>query len=540
MFYKNCYILIYSQNIIHLSNLYTFFFFDNYFNNLFKLLEILPEFSLFILILINLINLLYSNAKNEYNKWFIFFVFLLVLYLYKFSIYICVYNGIYVLFNFCWISTIFILMAKILILFAVVFYFITINFSIQKCNKHVLIEFCWLIGISLFFIFALLNSYNFFFAYINIEGLSLILYIIASCINNNFISKESSFKYLALSSIASGLLLIGIIWFFTAINSLNFNTLGYYFLEVNYNNTFELHMQLAIILIFIAFLFKIGAFPCYYWIPDVYVGIWTPITFYFSTIIKLSLFLFFFKFTYNVNYNVFFFWKNLLLFASIGSILTGALGASYQINFKKFIAYASVNQTGFILLGLTTGNIYGLKASLIFIIVYTIMNIVFFSIILNTINLITGRNIYYINDLTGLAYYNPISCLIFISCIFSMAGIPPYAGFFSKFYIFFSFVKMNCFLLNNNIQNYNLFVILLLSLISSFYYINIIKQLFFEKNNINTFFWFIYNTKLKILLGINIFILTFWLFFFNPISYFFELMTISCIAPFTCAFVFVY
>lgn len=116
----------------------------------------------------------------------------------------------------------------------------------------------------MFFLFALLSSNNFFFAYINIEGLSLILYVLASCVNNNFVSKESSFKYLALSSVASGLLLMGIIWFYIVVNSLNFNALNYYLLKLTFNNNFELHIQFAVILIFIAFLFKIGAFPCYY------------------------------------------------------------------------------------------------------------------------------------------------------------------------------------------------------------------------------------------------------------------------------------
>lgn len=177
-----------------------------------------------------------------------------------------------------------------------------------------------------------------------------------------------------------------------------------------------------------------------------------------------------------------------MLFSSIGSILTGALGAIYQINIKKFIAYASLNQTGFILLGLTTGNVYGLKASMIFLLIYCIMNIIFFCIILNTINLVTGKNVYYFNDITGITYYNPICSLIFISCVFSMAGIPPFAGFFSKFYIFFAFTKTNYFILNNYNVYSSLFFILVLSLLSSYYYINIIKQLFFEKNNLNNFF----------------------------------------------------
>jgi len=116
----------------------------------------------------------------------------------------------------------------------------------------------------------------------------------------------------------------------------------------------------------------------------------------------------------------------------------------FQSEIKRFIAYASINQIGFFLLSLVSKSIFGVKAALLYLVVYIIMNFLFFGIILNGFNIITGRNILYFSDLNSLVDFAPFSGVILVLTLFSMAGIPPLAGFFTKTYIFCSFVNYYC------------------------------------------------------------------------------------------------
>jgi len=161
------------------------------------------------------------------------------------------------------------------------------------------------------------------------------------------------------------------------------------------------------------------------------------------------------------------------LISAVGSIFIGAVGALFQVEIKRFIAYASINQIGFFLLSLTSKTIFGIKAALLYLMVYIIMNFLFFGVILNGFNLVTGRNILYFNDLNSLVDFAPFPGFLLVMTLFSMAGVPPLAGFFTKVYIFCSFI-------NYQSLNYHLFFILFLTIISAFYYINIIRQIFFE------------------------------------------------------------
>jgi NADH-quinone oxidoreductase subunit N len=171
-----------------------------------------------------------------------------------------------------------------------------------------------------------------------------------------------------------------------------------------------------------------------------------------------------------------------LFTSAIGSLTIGALGALYQNELKKFIAYASINQIGFLFLSISNGSFFGFKAAITYLIIYTIMNFIFFGILINTINLITGRNLIYFSDLNGISNYNIFISNILNITIFSMAGIPPLAGFFTKFYVFCSIVQTSNFTyINSNSMYINLIYALILTILSSFYYVNILKQIFFEK-----------------------------------------------------------
>lgn len=512
-----------------IENLFNTIFLSQYNCNIYKFIELIPELIFFLALMWALIRLLYSNMLIEYKFWSKFLWYYFLLHLIKIiGVGFC-YNGILFFFNYSLTYTMFNSFCKlIVILFCLLFFHLSYP-SICMSQELIIKEFPWLICLAIFFILNLLTVFDFFTAYILIEGLSLTLFLLANVIHNNLLSKEAAFKYLAMSSVSSGFFLMGLSWFYFLIGNLNFNALHFFLIKSNVINPISFPVQSALAYIFFAFFFKLGAFPCYYWVSDVYSGAWFPITFFFATIIKLTYSLFFIKVLYNPLFAASCFWSTFTLIAGIGSLAIGAIGAIFQSNIKKFIAYASINQTGVLLLGLSTQTLFGLKACLMHTLFYILANIVLFGIILNSINLITGRNAIYFADLSGLSYYNPKLAITLGISLFSMAGIPPLVGFFTKFYIF-------CALLSSKIEleNHLRYVIifsLIFSLISSFYYVNAIKQIFFENSKYNKYFW---SPDLQdhILNLLQIPIL-FWCLYFNHFSFVFESLALSCSTPLT-------
>ena len=502
-------------NLLYISN-YNYIFY--------KFLELAPEALFLSIIILKLITLLFNRINHELNQWYWSLFGISVVYIVKFLLLGCCYNAVFFIFDFSMLNTFFITSSKFIILFFFISYIALIKTNLRLAKKKLIVELPWLLALATYFIFILLSSFDLFISYLSIEGLSFILYILASSINNSFISKEAAFKYLAVGSISSGFLLIGLSWIYSILGSLNFNKLQYYLLLSQNSEIIEIQLKLAIFLVLFAFLFKLGAFPCYIWVSDVYTGIWTPITFYFATVVKLGLALFLTRFLYTTCFGLSYFWSKLFLISGVGSILIGALGALFQTELKRFIAYASINQIGFFLLSLTSRTVFGLKAGLLYLMIYIIMNIIFFGILLNGFNFITGRNLRYFTDLNGIVDNYPIIALFLVIVLFSMAGIPPLAGFFTKMYIF-------CAIVSTQIINYNLIYLLVLTIISSFYYINIVRQVFFEVPQTWNIFFIHNNFNINFFLGFLVLVISGWLLLFNNLSYIFEMFSLNCAAP---------
>jgi NADH-quinone oxidoreductase subunit N len=173
----------------------------------------------------------------------------------------------------------------------------------------------------------------------------------------------------------------------------------------------------------------------------------------------------------------------------IGSLFIGAFGALAQKDIKRFLAYASVSQMGVFLLGTSTHSFLGLKSSFLHLLVYIVSSVAFFGLVINTTSLVTGRNLYYISDFAGLSLYNKNLSNALLISLFSMAGVPPLSGFFTKMLIFCNLSQVD-FLFTDTLQ-FSLFSIismLVLSLVTTFYYIEVIKQIFFETPRSNAFF----------------------------------------------------
>lgn len=347
-------------------------------------------------------------------------------------------------------------------------------------QQKILKEFIFLILFSIFFMLMLLSSNDFLFSYFSIEGMSFSLYILTATIYYNRFSLESALKYFILGGIASSILLYGISFIFIITSSLDFFYIKYYFLMNNTTLSF-LDILFIISCLTLSFFFKLSAFPCHMWAPDVYEGIWTPITAFLAIVVKMVIFIFVIR-VFCYIFNAVLLWQSFFLISGSGSILIGCLGALLQKKIKRFLAYTSINQIGFLLLGLSTNNLSGISSSLMFLMIYIIMNIIFFGILLNTQHFTQKFQIIYLTDLYAVNGQKFDLNFIWIITLFSMAGIPPLAGFFIKYYILLSLINLSLY--------FTTFLVLILSTISCYYYLNFIKYILFEKKKLKTLYYF--------------------------------------------------
>ena len=227
------------------------------------------------------------------------------------------------------------------------------------------------------------------------------------------------------------------------------------------------------------------------WTPDVYQGSPTSVTSFFALIPKIAALTVFIRFMYIPFINIFNQWQIIIVFLSIASMILGAVAAIGQNNIKRLIAYSSIGHMGYALAGLATGTISGIQSSIIYLIIYLFMNLGIFSCIF----MMKSEKKYCetIDDLSGISRNQPILALSFLILLFSLAGIPPLAGFFAKFYIFMAVIEA---------KMYTLAIIgLVTTVVSAFYYLRIIKIIYFDKPKKE--FDKIYNWGLKFSLALS-------------------------------------
>jgi NADH-quinone oxidoreductase subunit N len=204
----------------------------------------------------------------------------------------------------------------------------------------------------------------------------------------------------------------------------------------------------------------------------------------------------------------------------MGSIGVGSFSALKQVRIKRFLAYTSISQVGFILLGVSSGNILGLSASLMYLILYMVMILLFFTIFLNIEHIILKKNIVYLSDLYGLSCYTHETGKHLALTILSMAGLPPLGGFIGKLFLYFAIIEARL--------DYILIVSLFISLISTYYYLNFVRYLFFEKHLETKLFYYVKKSELTFLLrACSLFLVTFAIFLPSYMDFFFKL-SLSC------------
>ena len=311
----------------------------------------------------------------------------------------------------------------------------------------------------------MISSYDLIVFYLGLELQSLCLYILASFKKDDEKSTESGLKYFVLSALASGLLLYGCSLIYGFTGSTNFEIISENLNEANTGAVF------GIVFILVGLSFKISAVPFHMWTPDVYEGAPTSVTTFFALIPKIAAITVFIRFMFVPFVNVIAHWQMIIVFLSIASMILGAVAAIGQKNIKRLMAYSSIGHMGYALAGLAVGTNEGIQSTIIYLTIYLVMNLGAFGCIL----MMKRENIFYenINDLSGLSKNHPMLAFCFLIILFSLAGIPPLAGFFAKFYIFLEVIKAKMFVLA--------IIGLLTTVISAFYYLRIIKIIYFDK-----------------------------------------------------------
>ena len=334
-----------------------------------------------------------------------------------------------------------------------------------KINKIDKIEYPILILASVLGMILMISSYDLIVFYLGLELQSLCLYILASFKRDDERSSEAGLKYFVLSALATGLLLYGCSLIYGFTGSTNFEDIS---LNLNKKNTGAVF---GIVFIIVGLAFKVSAVPFHMWTPDVYEGSPTSVTTFFALIPKIAAISVFIRFMYVPFINLIEQWQLIIVFLSIASMILGSVAAIGQSNIKRLMAYSSIGHMGYALAGLSTGTNAGVQSTIIYLVIYLFMNLAAFGCIF----MMKRENTFLenISDLSGLSKNHPLLALSFLITLFSLAGIPPLAGFFAKFYIFMAVIES---------KMYALAIIgLLTTVVSAFYYLRIIKIIYFDK-----------------------------------------------------------
>jgi NADH-quinone oxidoreductase subunit N len=373
-------------------------------------------------------------------------------------------------------------------------------------------EFILVLFMSLFSSTLILNSNDLISLFFIIELQSLTFYVLVASKQTSSFSTESGLKYFILGSFSSGIILFGISLIYGFTGLLSYADLVLFLSGVNTDGgvcsasfiSFSGFLA-GFLLLTVGLLFKLGSAPFHMWMPDVYEGSPLLITAYLSTLPKISLIFIVFKLYYYVFFDVFFLCQILFTITALFSILLGSIAAIYQVKLKRMLTYSMITNTGYLLLGLSFGDVSGLYVTLFYLISYIFIMLGLFFCFLSLRNRSDGLLVKRINMLSNLFEINPFLSFSIFILLFSIAGIPPLLGFYSKFFLFLFSLKYKMYWLTI------LFVVF--SAISVFYYIRLVKLMYFNRNS----GWlFLCEIPFSNSLIISVITIINCLFFFNP------------------------
>jgi NADH-quinone oxidoreductase subunit N len=311
------------------------------------------------------------------------------------------------------------------------------------------------------------SASNLMTLYVGLELQSLSIYVLAAFARDELRSSEAGLKYFVLGSLASGLLLYGISLVYGFSGSMQFDKLANVLANPSMASP---GLIVGIVFIVAGLAFKVSAVPFHMWTPDVYEGAPTPVTLLMGTAPKVAAMALLVRAMASPFGHLLLQWQQLIVLVSIASMLLGALAAIGQKNIKRLMAYSSIGHMGYVLIGLAAGTPVGIRGVLIYLVTYVFMNAGTFACIIAMRR--RGRMLERISDLGGLGKTDPVLAMWLTVFMFSMAGIPPFSGFWGKYFIFTAAVQSGM---------WTLAVIgVLTSVVGAYYYIRIIKVMYFD------------------------------------------------------------
>lgn len=301
--------------------------------------------------------------------------------------------------------------------------------------------------------------------YLGLELMSLSLYVVAASNRDSLPSTEAGLKYFVLGALSSGMLLYGCSLIYGFTGTVEFAGIAKASREAGIGLIFGL------VFLFAGLCFKVSAVPFHMWTPDVYEGAPTPITAFFAAAPKIAAMALFLRVAIGAFPDIVPQWQQIIVFIAIASMLLGAFAAIGQRNIKRLMAYSSIGHMGYALVALAPGTATGVQGVLVYLAIYLSMTLGAFAVILTMRR--NGEMVEQIQDLAGLARTNPPLALFLAVLLFSLAGIPPLAGFFAKFYVFLAAVEAGFYMLA--------VIGVLASVIGAYYYLAIVKIMYFDE-----------------------------------------------------------
>src|ERR1700742_4659002 len=326
-------------------------------------------------------------------------------------------------------------------------------------------EYAILVLLSTLGMMVLISAGDLIVLYLGLELMSLALYVVAASNRDNAKSTEAGLKYFVLGALSSGMLLYGASLIYGFTGTVSFAGIAAAAKPGSIGLVFGLVFLLA------GLCFKVSAVPFHMWTPDVYEGAPTPVTAFFASAPKVAALAVCTRVALTAFPGITLQWQQIVVFVSIASMALGSFAAIGQTNIKRLMAYSSIGHMGFALIGLAAGTPEGAQGVLVSIAIYVAMTLGSFSVILAMKR--SGHALEQISDFAGLSRTNPLLASVFAMLLFSLAGIPPLAGFFAKFYVFVAAIKAGLFTLA--------VVGVLASVVGAFYYLTIVKTMYFDE-----------------------------------------------------------
>jgi NADH-quinone oxidoreductase subunit N len=326
-------------------------------------------------------------------------------------------------------------------------------------------EYSVLILLSTLGMLMLISASDLIALYLGLELMSLPLYVVAASYRDSLRATEAGLKYFVLGALSSGMLLYGASLVYGFTGTVSFAGIAQAAAQGGTGLIF------GIVFLFAGFCFKVSAVPFHMWTPDVYEGAPTPVTAFFAAAPKVAGIAMFVRVAVVAFPSIATQWQQIVVFVSIASMVLGSFAAIGQRNIKRLMAYSSIGHMGFALIGLAAGTSEGVQGVLVYIAIYVTMTLGVFAVILSMRR--SSGMVETTDQLAGLARTHPTTAFFMAMLLFSMAGIPPLAGFFAKFYVFLAAIKAGLYILS--------VIGVVASVVGAYYYLAIIKAMYFDE-----------------------------------------------------------